>query len=291
MHFGRVESLRDIDWSIPQDQPRTKGFLGLDWQGQQELVIGAPIWGCPEWVPKIYPSGTRSRDYLYHYSRKYEAIEFNPSFYSLPSIDQIKHWRRQVPDQFRFCPKVPQDISARLGAYDAKLLHEYLHCLEAFGKNLGLPFMQLPESLALKEFAYLQKFLQIFPKDVSLAIEFRHPSWFYGGMLRDDVINYLYRYGKSAVITDTPGRRDAVHVSLTYPQVMIRFLGYFHSGTDEPRLRAWIKRIFSWLEKGLDRAYLFIHQPNHSLIPDALDYLQWKIFEQQHMKKNKQNVL
>ena len=104
---------------------------------------------------------------------------------------------------------------------------------------------QFPESFSGKKERILKELIDQIPKDFNLAIEFRHKSWFSGPMLQDRVIDYLYLNGKSTVITDTPGRRDVLHMSLTQPQVMVRFLGYFLSGFDEGRLRQWLKKIKS----------------------------------------------
>lgn len=277
MHFGRVDSFAGIDLSLPADQKRTKGFLGLEWEQAGFIRTGAPIWACPGWVDKVYPKGARPKDYLFHYSRKFSCVELNASFYSTPTKQQIQAWLDMVPENFRFCPKMSQLISAQLRqrAYHSELT-SFLHMLESFGSYGGLPFAQLPEHFSVE---YLDDFillLQSLPKELNVAFEFRHPSWFSVHMLKDKIIDLLYRFGKSTVISDTPGRRDALHLSLTQPMVLIRFLAYFNSGKDEARLRNWIKKLDGWQQRGV-QIYFFVHEPNNNVIPDILENLSWRL--------------
>ncbi len=279
MHFGRVDSFSGLDLTLPPDQRRTSRFLNIAWGQSGFIRTGAPLWGCPGWVEKVYPLGTKPRDYLFHYSKMYNTIEFNASFYSIPGKAQIEEWLRVVPNEFHFCVKMSQLVSAHLRkrSYDNEILN-FLRMLEHLGDHAGLPFIQLPETFSRNYSDDLLILLEKLPKSLNIAFEFRHPSWFTNHMLHDHVINLLYKHGKSTVISDTPGRRDAVHLSLTQPYVMIRFLAYFNSGKDESRIRNWIKKLTLWRQRGI-KIYFFVHEPNHNVIPDILSYLNWKLYE------------
>ena len=63
------------------------------------------------------------------------------------------------------------------------------------------------------------------------------------------------------------------------------------SGKDEARLRAWVKKLGSWQESGLDRCFFYIHQANNALIPDALDYMNWKLFESSLVESKALNLI
>jgi hypothetical protein len=92
-------------------------------------------------------------------------------------------------------------------------------------------------------------------------------------MLLDPVINFLYKNNLATVITDTPGRRDVVHMSLTYPAVLLRFMGVFPSKNDQLRLKAWLDRLEDWAHAGMDTIFVAVHQERNGSIPQTLDFM------------------
>lgn len=273
MHFGRVSDDRSLDLGLPEPRPRTEGYLGLGHQGRGLIYCGAPIWSCPEWVPEIYPEKAKPSEYLTYYARQYSMIELNSSFYHLPTREQVRLWTLQTGPEFRFCPKIPKDISHRLAqGWDPDLLRSYQFMVEGFGEKHGLSFLQLPEWFEVSSFPQLEKFVEAWGQSFPLAIEFRHPSWYRDHMLIDPLINFLYKKNLSAVITDTPGEREVLHMSLSYPSILLRFMGCFPSRKDDIRLKAWLDRLRDWMGKGLDSAFIAIHQERNAAIPQTVDF-------------------
>lgn len=273
MHFGRVQDDRRLDLVLPDQRPRTLGFLKLNHQGRGRIRIGAPIWACKEWVGTVYPEGTRSTEYLRAYAAHYDCAEYNGSFYHLPDERQVKSWTYQVPEGFSFCPKVPQDLSHKMHeALDLQRLQQTLDMCRWFGGNLGLPFMQLPDWFSPQHVPALVAFIERWGEEFPLAIEFRHPDFFRDHMLLDPLINILYKSKITTVITDTPARRDVLHMSLTQPRVMVRFQGCFPSSKDDQRIRAWMPRLVEWAAAGMDEIYVFVHQERHGAIPQTVDF-------------------
>lgn len=227
-------------------------------------------------------TGTRSSEFLRIYAQHYASAESNGSFYHLPRLEQLKYWRSQVGPEFRFCPKVPKDISHSLDkGLNHSLLAQYLACCEALGEQHGLSFMQLPDHFGPEQAPALATFLSAWSAEWPLAIEFRHPAWFKDQMLLDPLINLLYRSKVSAVITDTPGRRDVLHMSLTAPHLMVRFQGCFPSPRDDQRLQAWAERMHRWAGAGMDAIYFFVHQERHAAIPAGVDFMVRALLERE----------
>jgi uncharacterized protein YecE (DUF72 family) len=274
MHFGRVADDKDLDLSLPLPGKRTEGFLKLPHQGRGLIYCGAPIWSCKDWSGTVYPPGARPAEYLKYYAKHYSTVELNSSFYSIPTPAQVRLWKHEVGPEFRFCPKMAKDLSHSLHKLDRDLLNQFVTMLESFEEHLGLPFMQLPEWYAVDQFPALEAFILQWPKGLPLAIEFRHPTWFQGPMLLDPVINFLYKHSLATVITDTPGRRDVVHMSLTYPSLLLRFVGVFPSKNDEIRLKAWLDRLEDWAHAGMDSIYVAVHQARNGSIPQTIDFMQ-----------------
>ena len=118
----------------------------------------------------------------------------------------------------------------------------------------------------------IKSFLMTKPKSCNLAVEFRHKDWFQGGKLLDYVINDLYYLNCYTVITDTIGKRDTLHTSLSGAKVCIRFLGCPSKKIDKERLDEWHSTLKDWSR--LDEIYFFIHHGDHSLIPPMAQYFQ-----------------
>jgi uncharacterized protein YecE (DUF72 family) len=91
---------------------------------------------------------------------------------------------------------------------------------------------------------------------MQLAIEFRHEDWF----TSDAGFSLLRKYQRPAVITDTGGRRDAMHMEITTSTAFIRFGGTQDLSLDGPRLQDWSVRISKWISSGVETVYFFIHQ-------------------------------
>ncbi len=272
MHFGRVIDDKNLDLSLPEEAARTSRYLELAHRGRGLIYCGAPIWGCREWEDLVYPQGARPSQYLRYYARRYSTIELNSTFYSTPSEEQVRAWCREVGPEFLFCPKVLKDVSHELekGQWRQPLLR-HLEAVTAFEDHLGLSFLQLPEWFDVSRFPALEAFAEFWPKDLPLAIEFRHASWFQGAALKDPLVNFLYRRGFATVITDTPGAREVLHSSLTAETVLVRFQGVFPSRQDDARLKQWAERLSSWAARGMDRIFLAIHQPKNAVIPLTVD--------------------
>lgn len=270
MHFGRVQKVEGIDLSVPPDSSRTEKFLSLARQSETQLYIGCPIWSSKAWMENVYPKGTKTSQFLSVYAKTFNCVELNSSFYHLPDASQISHWRDETPEGFRFCPKVFRGITEDLASPQLPALVErYCDAVSHFSSRLGLTFAQFSEHFAPFQKPLLERFLDLWPAEIPLAVELRHPAWFHQHALLDEMVNLFYRKKVATVITDTAGRRDVLHLSLTQPKVLIRFQGNELHAMDEVRLQAWAERIHKWQAHHLEEIYFFTHQPGDENIPET----------------------
>lgn len=273
MHFGRLNNLADVDFTIPPDNVRTERFLNMRRSHEARIYVGCPIWAAKSWVGTFYPKGTKANEFLGLYARRFKAVEVNSTFYHLLGADRLAAWSEEVTDDFRFCPKVYRGITENLAAGDmSDLVARFCEALRALGRHLGLAFAQFPESLGPRQAPLLSKFIATWPSDVPLAVELRHPGWFHDHALHDETVNFFYRHKVATVITDTPGRRDVLHTSLTQPRVIIRFQGNELDSTDRERLDFWAERLASWRGKNLEDVYFFTHQPADEVIHKTAEF-------------------
>ena len=284
MDFGKIKDVSKVDFSLPTEpsgNTDTWQQLGPT-KTTPKIYIGSARWSEKSLLGKLYPHGTVQKDYLYHYARQFNTVEMNTTHYRIPTQVAVDQWTTKVPAYFKFCPKVPQSISHSHDfgeAYRASSLFQ--HSLRAFGGTLGLSFMQLPPTFGPYQqgkelFTYLEKW----PGDLPLAIEFRHPEWFADPRITRRTFDLLRELALSSVITDTAGRRDVVHMQVCNARQAVRFVGNSLHPTDYSRIDAWIDRIGLWLEQGLRELYFFVHQPEEHLCVDLSIYLIHQLNEQ-----------
>jgi uncharacterized protein YecE (DUF72 family) len=114
----------------------------------------------------------------------------------------------------------------------------------------------------------LLKYISSLPKDLPLAVEFRHPQWFEPDAL-DRMAEVFMERKVGLIISDTAGRRDALHMRLTAPFCIVRFGGNNLHPSDEIRMRDWANKVNAWKRKGLESFEFWMHQPDSNLTPEA----------------------
>lgn len=277
MDFGRAENIDAVDFTLPPDHPDTIGVLAAHKKnrtGKPKVYIGCAKWGRKEWVGKIYPPKTPEKNYLKFYAQNYNCIELNAVHYRIPPEAWVDNWKSFADKNFRFCPKIYQEISHIKRLKNATgIMEVYLDRMSRFGENLGTIFLQLPPNFGTKNFPDVEAFLKWFPKNYSLAVEFRNPDWFKESPVVEETFHLMKELGIASVITDAAGRRDVVHQRLTSPVAFIRFTGNSLHPTDYARIDSWTQRCKSWLDNGLHTLYFFMHHHDEQYSPELSTYL------------------
>lgn len=283
MEFGKISDLEGVDWRLPADDPASIAFLtGLAPKpSSTRFFIGTPAWGHKEWVGRIYPPKTKAADFLHYYSRNFNTIELNTTHYRIPRKDQVQKWISQVPPGFQFCPKLFQSIShSSEGMQDKALLREWFQFLEKMEGYRGPCFAQFPPHFDYSRKNLLFYFLQQWPSDFELSLEFRHPSWFQEGRILPALTKYLQSRRIGLVITDVAGRRDVLHTSISAEFVMLRFIGNNLHPSDHVRAKAWAERLSRWSQAGMQRMYFFVHEPEDVKAPEMVNALVFDLNEE-----------
>lgn len=272
MEFGKLETIEGVELALPADPAGTRQFLtGQAPDSSRPLLyIGCTGWSVKEWVGRVYPAHTRTPDFLHHYTRQFNTIELNTTHYRIPDSAIIEKWRTTAPDDFHYCPKIPQSIShsADLGR-NGRMIPTFTDAIEQLGDRLGPGFLQLPPHFGPERAGILRAFLDRFPDGLPLAVEFRHPGWFKDRSFFEE----LRSRETGTVITDVAGRRDVLHMELTTNFVLVRFVGNNLHGSDFSRIDEWVERMEDWFAKGLNKMYFFCHEPDNLLAPELSVYL------------------
>jgi uncharacterized protein YecE (DUF72 family) len=274
MEFGRGQKIDNVNFALPADAVMTDRVLQSA-RGRDEplrLWVGGTGWGQAKWVGKVYPRGTRPKDFLSHYVRQFNSIELNALWYNLQPKAVIGKWASLAGPGFRFCPKFSNTIShERLLEGADRDTGLFIDHMSSFGVSLGSSFLQLPESFGPSRAKVLHAYLLGLPRSFRVCVELRHEGWFGTAAVRE-TWELMFELGIGAVITDTPGRRDVLHMRLTAPVAFIRWVGNNLHPTDFRRIDEWGERLRTWVDKGLREVYFFIHDHEELYSPELARY-------------------
>ncbi|MFC0710969.1 DUF72 domain-containing protein [Azorhizophilus paspali] len=246
--------------------------------------LGCPSWSEAGWRGRLYPDGTPASDYLALYAQVFNAVEGNTTFYARPSVAIVQRWAQRMPAHFRFCAKLPRDIS-----HSAELrlqmpaAQAFVESLAPLGERVTPFWLQLPASFGPARLGELADFLAGFERP--LAVEVRHPAFFQRGeeeralnrLLRDRDVERLCLDSRPlfSCCEDTPAVRHAQSrkprlpvrpAALTaFPQV--RFIGHPLLAANDPFMTPWLDKVAAWIEEGR-QPYVFLHTPDNLLAPE-----------------------
>ncbi len=276
MKFGKLQDISAVDFTLPTDPEGTT--LILDHLEERmtppTVYIGATGWGMKEWVGQWYPEKTNAKGYLLAYGKQFNTIELNTTHYRIPNIELTSKWYRETPDDFVFCPKIPQTIShSRDLGMTTERIEIFSREIKELRDKLGCCFMQMPPYFKFDRLEILERFLSQWDTQIPLAIEIRHEDWFQIPEQGNALFKVLEKYNIATVITDVAGRRDVLHNRLTSDIAMVRFVGNGLVESDYRRIDEWVEKLKYWFSKNLREVYFFPHQPDNILSPDISVYL------------------
>ncbi len=259
MKFGRVDNPEEIDFTIPADHPDTKEVFNKygSTDRSPNIYIGCAKWNRQD-LKNFYPRGTK--DELVYYSTQFNSIELNSTFYRIFSPDQFEKWAAKTPEDFRFFPKIFQEISHyKQLNHVQEVLDRYLLSATHLGNRLGTFFLQMHERFPPKNMERLRDFIEQWPVDLRLTVELRHTDWYNDPVVSNELYELLENKGISNTLVDTAGRRDLMHMRMTTPRPFVRFVGANHA-SDYDRLEDWVNRIEEWTQQGMTELHFFVHQ-------------------------------
>jgi uncharacterized protein YecE (DUF72 family) len=270
-------------------QPRTDATPLLP------LGIGAPVWACSEWAGQVYPLRTSRADWLRWYSRTFNLVEGNSTFYALPSLATFQKWAEQSVTGFQFCFKFPKEIT-----HDLQLRHcqtatrEFLDRLEILAKanRLGPTFLQLGPSFGPDRLDVLSSYLQSLPREFPWAVEVRHEGWFDAEAKQSDAESnekrldeLLQRLRIDKVLFDSRAlfqcpADDAIEIesqkrkpktplrrTVTGQRPMLRIVGRNRVEMTDSYFAEWAPLIANWIRDGLN-PIVFTHAPDDAKAPE-----------------------
>jgi uncharacterized protein YecE (DUF72 family) len=220
---------------------------------EDSIYIGTSGWSYPKgegtWKGYFYPSGKINE--LEYYSRFFNTVELNSSFYRPPNPGYVYNWARHVPKGFLFAVKLWQKFThpkmyeqatgeeAVISRADVDTFERSLEPLVKTGK-LGALLAQFPPSFKNDDYgrqilAAIHNAFGQYP----LAVELRHRSWSDDG----STAGFLRERNIAWVQIDEPKFKTSVaaEIPLTADMAYFRFHGRnakeWWTGDSETRYR------------------------------------------------------
>jgi uncharacterized protein YecE (DUF72 family) len=115
------------------------------------LWIGTSGWTYDGWRGSFYPDDEPKKNWLTWYSTQFKTTEINGSFYRTPSLEAVRAWHDQTPDDFLFAWKASKFIThwKRLTEKCDNSLELMETRLKVLGPKLGIVLFQLPAAAAI----------------------------------------------------------------------------------------------------------------------------------------------
>lgn len=219
-----------------------------------KLYVGTSGWSYGHWAKgRFYPVGLKPNQWLGFFSRHFDTVEINASYYRLPKPEMITRWHQQVAGGFRFAVKMWKRITHEKRLADCgEQLSGFLAVVNELAGKRGPLLVQLPPSLQCAP-DLLADFLVQLKRTLArirwrVTIEFRHSSW-----LCPEAIKLLDEHGVALCLADLPrcpitepGEAGFVYLRRHGP-------GGSYGGCYTARqIGADARRIAGWLKAGRD---------------------------------------
>ena len=195
----------------------------------------------------LYPPGVKPADRLRYYSREFNLVEIDATFYGALPPSVSDRWALAVPEGFRFDVKAPGSLTGHRPS-DARELARFRDFLEplAHRGKLGAVLLQWPPWFtATADHRLTLELARDALQPYLAAVEFRHRSWY-----QDRLAITLARELETPLVTvDAPDVGDTTvpwDPTVTSPQLAyVRFHGRNAATWSRPGLSSSQER-FLW---------------------------------------------
>ncbi len=208
--------------------------------------VGTSGWLYNHWYVVFYPEKLPRKEWFSFYSKFFDTVEINSSFYRLPQEGVFKGWREKAPDGFLYAVKVWRRITHLKKFRNVEDdLDVFLNRARLLGDKLGPVLFQAPPSLK-RDVKLLDDFLSILPQGFIHVFEFRHKSWFH-----DEVFDTLRKHKVTFCIMDHPYIPCPREVTSDFVYIRMHGKGRLYQGLySETDLENWASFISNEIEKG-----------------------------------------
>ena len=185
----------------------------MDWH------IGCSGFHYKDWRGKFYPEKLAIKNWFGYYTKFFDTVELNVTFYRFPQLPFLQNWYQKSPEHFRFSVKAPKAITHYKQFHDsARMITDFYETINnGLQEKLGPVLFQLPPRFAYDE-ERLERIMNNLNPSFNNVVEFRHESWW-----RADVYKALAEQNITFCGMSHPTLPD--NAIINTPSVYYRFHG------------------------------------------------------------------
>lgn len=204
--------------------------------------VGTSGWHYGHWRGPFYPENLPKPRMLGWYTRHFDTVEINNSFYRLPTTEALARWCRETPREFCFAVKASRYITHNHKLKDPEQSSEkFFSQMARLGRRLGPILFQLPPSWKLN-LERLEEFLGTLPRRRRYVFEFRNLTWNVPA-----VYEALRRHNAAFCIFELAGFQSPLQITAEFTYMRLHGPGGAYQGSYSlEQLKTWRSRIRTW---------------------------------------------
>ncbi len=226
--------------------------------------MGTSGYQYDHWKDVFYPANLPKKSWFDHYTKFFNTVEINNTFYNLPAAETFDKWRERTPQGFCYTLKF-----SRYGTHIKRLkepdnsIGNFVERAERLGEVLGPILVQLPPKWKPVP-DRLDAFLEQTPDKYRWCVEVRDPRW-----LCEEIYDVLRRHNAALCIHDMIENHPRI---LTADWTYLRYHGINYGGdySDEV-LQREAEDIRNRLAQGIDTYAFFNNDAEGCAVKDAQD--------------------
>jgi len=206
-------------------------------------------------------------DFLAYYSKKFETVEINSTFYQMPEEKTFTNWRKTVPANFVFSIKASRYITHMKKLKDpSEPVSNLLERLESLKDKLGPILFQLPPRWRCNP-RRLSSFLEKLPSGYKYTFEFRDPGWF-----EEEIYDILRDYNVAFCIYDFNRRLSPKVITADFIYTRLHGPGGKYRGKYSKQSPAgWAGAFSSWAKQGKEIYCYFDNDEKGYAVQNAIE--------------------
>ena len=225
------------------------------------VFVGCSGWFYWKWRGLFYPEGLPTGEWFKHYAKRHDTVEINASFYSWPTVANVKAWKRQAGKQnFVYTVKVCELITHIKKFKGTKtLVKDFSMIADLLGDRMGCFLFQLPPSYRYTKVRLTSILGQLDPARRNV-VEFRHKSWW------NETVYDAFRES-GAIFCSCSGPRLPDELIRTADDVYLRMHGpqrWYRHNYSKAELSKWADRIKA---SGAKRVWIYFNNDYEAYAP------------------------
>ncbi len=145
-----------------------------------KIYIGTSGFYYKHWIGRFYPEKMIASKWLEYYSKVFNTVELNTTFYHLPRAKTLEGWIKRTPVDFVFSVKVYRIITHIKRLHDVRSdFYGFMKVIKPFRvyNRIGCILHQFPPELNY-DTSLLKDYISLLPKGYRHVFEFRNPEFF-----------------------------------------------------------------------------------------------------------------